>query len=40
MARTLLLCIGFCLVPVRAQAMDFYVDPVNGSPAGDGSAGR
>jgi parallel beta-helix repeat protein len=36
----LLLCIGFCLVPVWAEAAEFYVDPVNGSPAGDGSAGR
>jgi hypothetical protein len=40
MTRTLLLCIGFCLVPLQAQATEFYVDPVNGSPAGDGSASR
>ncbi len=40
MARTLLLCIGFCLVPVRVQAAEFYVDPVKGSPRGDGSAER
>ena len=38
--RMLLLCIGFCLVPVQAEAAEFYVDPVNGGPAGDGSAGR
>ncbi len=40
MARTLLLCIGFCLVPLQAQAAEFYVDPVTGSPTGDGSATR
>ena len=40
MARALLLCIGLCLVPLQTQAAEFYVDPVNGSPAGDGSASR
>jgi len=40
MARTLLLCIGFCLIPLQTRATEFYVDPVNGSPTGDGSAGR
>ena len=40
MARTLLLCIGLCLVPLQTQAAEFYVDPVNGSPTGDGSADR
>jgi parallel beta-helix repeat protein len=40
MLRTLLLCIGLCLASLPAQAADFYVDPVNGSPRGDGSAER
>lgn len=40
MARIVFLCIGFCLIPLQAQAGEFFVDPVNGSPAGDGSAGR
>jgi len=40
MARILLLCIGLCLIPLHARAAEFYVDPVNGSSAGDGSAGR
>ncbi len=40
MARMLLTCVGLCLVPSWAQAADFYVDPVNGSPGGDGSAAR
>jgi len=40
MARTLLLCIGFCLIPLQTRATEFYVDPVNGSPTGDGSASR
>ncbi len=38
MVRTLLVCLGLCLVPLPAQAREFYVDPVNGSPTGDGSA--
>lgn len=40
MVRTLLACFGLCLVPLQAGAGEFYVDPVNGSPAGDGSAIR
>lgn len=40
MTRTLWLCVGFCLVACQARATDFYVDPVSGSPAGDGSAER
>jgi len=40
MARTLLLCIGLCFAALQTQAAEFYVDPVNGSPAGDGSASR
>ena len=38
MARTVLLCLGFCLAAAAVQAADFYVDPMNGSPGGDGSA--
>jgi len=40
MARTLLLCVGLCFVGLQADAAEFYVDPVNGSPGGDGSASR
>ena len=40
MARTLLLCIGLCFVALQTQAAEFYVDPVNGSTGGDGSASR
>ncbi|MEE9201285.1 MAG: hypothetical protein V3V45_07565, partial [Candidatus Brocadiales bacterium] len=40
MARALLLCIGLCLVPLQAEAGEFYVDPLRGSPSGDGSAAR
>jgi parallel beta-helix repeat protein len=40
MVRILLLCLGLCLVPVQVRAADFYVDPVNGSLGGDGSASR
>ncbi len=40
MTRALVLCIGLCLIPLRTEATEFYVDPVNGSAAGDGSAGR
>ena len=40
MARALLLCIGLCLACQQAQAAEFYVDPVTGSSAGDGSASR
>ncbi len=40
MVRTVLVCLGFCLIPLPAQAAEFYVDPVNGSPTGDGSASR
>jgi len=40
MVLTRLVCLGICLVPLSAQGRDFHVDPVNGSPAGDGSAGR
>lgn len=39
-ARALLLCIGFCFACLRTQAAEFYVDPVTGSAAGDGSAAR
>jgi parallel beta-helix repeat protein len=39
-ARNLFVCLGFCLVALPVQAGEFYVDPVNGSPAGDGGAGR
>lgn len=38
MRRILLLGMGLCLASVQVQARDFYVDPVNGSPSGDGSA--
>jgi hypothetical protein len=40
MARALLLWIGLCFIAVQVQAREFYVDPVNGSPGGDGSASR
>jgi parallel beta-helix repeat protein len=40
MTRIVLLCFGLCLVPLCADATEFYVDPVNGSPTGDGSATR
>ncbi len=40
MGRALLLCIGLCLVPLQAESAEFYVDPLTGSPAGDGSATR
>jgi len=40
MVRTLLLCIGFCLVSLQVEAAEFYVDPANGSRTGDGSAER
>jgi Right handed beta helix region len=40
MVRTLLLCMGLCFVSLRVDAAEFYVDPVNGSPEGDGSASR
>ncbi len=40
MARTLLLCVGLCVVALQAHAADFHVDPVNGSSRGDGSAER
>ena len=40
MVRVLLLCVGFCLFGVPAEGAEFYVDPVKGSDAGDGSAGR
>jgi hypothetical protein len=38
MVRILLLCIVLVLVPRQAEAAEFYVDPVTGSPAGNGSA--
>jgi len=40
MARSLLLCVGLWVVSLQTQAAEFYVDPVNGSPGGDGSASR
>jgi len=40
MTRIRFLCLGLCLVPLSAGATEFYVDPVHGSPTGDGSAGR
>jgi len=40
MTRMLLLCVGLCLVPLCAEAAEFYVDPANGSPTGDGSTSR
>ena len=40
MRRTLLLCVGVFLVNLPLQGAEFYVDPINGSPRGDGSAER
>ncbi|MBN2131283.1 MAG: hypothetical protein JW741_17415 [Sedimentisphaerales bacterium] len=40
MVLRLLVCVGVCLVAVPAEGAEFYVDPVKGSDAGDGSAGR
>ncbi len=40
MLRPLLFCVGLCLVGLQADAAEFYVDPVKGSPGGDGSASR
>ena len=40
MTRTLLRFVGLWLAPLQGHAAEFYVDPVNGSPAGDGSADR
>ena len=40
MIRPLLLCVGLCLVSLEARAAEFYVDPVNGAAAGNGSAER
>jgi len=40
MKRTLVLCVGLCLLAWPALAAEFYVDPVNGSADGDGSAER
>ena len=40
MARTLLFCLGLCLVAGPVQGAEFYVDPVNGSASGDGSTAR
>ncbi len=40
MRRTLLVCVGVFLVNLPLQGAEFYVDPVNGSPRGDGSAER
>ena len=40
MLRILLLGMGLCLASVQVQARDFYVNPVNGSAEGDGSANR
>ncbi len=38
MIRGLLFCIGVGLIPLQAEATEFYVDPVTGRPTGDGSA--
>jgi hypothetical protein len=35
MARALLLCVGVCLVLLQVEAVESYVDPANGSRAGD-----
>ena len=40
MVRRLLVCFGLCLVAVQTEGAEFYVDPVEGSDGGDGSAGR
>ena len=40
MLRTLLFCVGLCFVGLETSAAEFYVDPVNGSPTGDGSTSR
>ena len=40
MVRWLVLIVGLCVVSLQVQAAEFYVDPVKGSPAGDGSADR
>jgi hypothetical protein len=40
MTRVLFLCLGLCLAAGPAQGTEFYVDPVNGSPAGNGSPSR
>ncbi len=40
MVRTLLVGLAVCLAPLPVPAREFYVDPVNGSPTGDGSASR
>lgn len=38
MKRTLVFCIGLCLLGRPVSAAEFYLDPVTGSAAGDGSA--
>jgi parallel beta-helix repeat protein len=38
--RILLICVGLSLVCSGAKAAEFYVDPVHGSPGGDGSSER
>lgn len=38
MLRTLLICVGLCLAALPARATEFYVDPNNGRPSGNGSA--
>ncbi len=40
MTRVVSLCVALSLLAPQARANDFYVDPVNGSAAGDGSAAR
>jgi len=40
MIRALFLGLGLGFASLTAQATEFYVDPVNGSPGGDGSASR
>ena len=40
MTRTLVFCVSFCLLARSVPAAEFYVDPVHGSPTGDGSAER
>ncbi len=40
MTQAMFLCLGLCLASLPVHATEFYVDPVQGSPTGDGSAGR
>jgi len=40
MRHAIIVCIVPCLIGWAVRGAEFYVDPVNGSPAGDGSAER